>query len=194
MKIYKYRLSAFSEEDYAYWYGLMHKNKKFRVDGYRNEDDRRRSVCAHMLAIRGISEQTGMSFSEIVLAEDENGKPFCENADVHFSISHADDMVICAVSCGPVGIDIEKVRPVKLSAARRICTENELEYIFGHSPSDEDFKKSDDDAILARFFEIWVKKEAFGKKEGTGIAYNMKETDLMHIPCFYEDGYVFAVW
>lgn len=193
MKIYKYRLSGFSEADYAYWYGLLHEKKKIRVDGYRNADDRRRSVCAHMLAINGISEHTGMSIDEIILAEDENGKPFCKNAEVFFSISHAEDMVVCAISSKPVGIDVEKIRPLKLSAARRVCTESELEYVFGHSPSDDDFNKSEDEAMLGRFFEIWVRKEAFGKKEGTGIAYNMKETDIMHIPCFFEDGYVFAV-
>lgn len=193
MKIYKYRLSDFSDEAYDYWYGLLHTEKKLRVDEYRSADDKRRSVCAHMLAVRGISEHTGLSFDEVRLAEDENGKPFCKNANAFFSISHADDMVICAVSNEPVGIDVEKPISIKLSVTRRVCTPTELEYVFGYSPAEDDFKKAADEAQSRRFFEIWVKKEAFGKREGTGIAYNMKETELMHIPCFYEDGYVFAV-
>lgn len=193
MKIYKYELSDFTDTDYSFWYSYLHKAKKNRVDSYRNQSDKYRSVCAHMLALKGISEYTNLSPEEIIIAEDQNGKPYCKNADIFFSLSHADNMVVCAVSDKPIGIDIEKIRTVNMATAKRICTKRELEHVFGHAPDDEDFKKCEDKEILTRFYEIWVKKEAFGKKEGTGIAYNMKKVDVLDMPCTQEGEYIIAV-
>lgn len=193
MKIYKYKLTDFTDENYAFWYSLLHKAKKNRVDGYKNEADKRRSVCAHMLALKGISELTPLALDEIVIAEEENGKPYCLNADIFFSLSHADDIVVCAVSDKPIGIDIEKIRPVNMATAKRICCKRELEYVFGYIPAPEDFKRCESGDILTRFFEIWVKKEAFGKKEGTGIAYNMQDIDLLDMPCTHDGEYIIAV-
>ena len=39
-----------------------------------------------------------------------NGKPYFENANIHFSISHCNGYAACAISEeGPVGIDIELI-------------------------------------------------------------------------------------
>lgn len=193
MKIYKYHLSDFTDDEYAFWHSYLHESKRNRVDSYKHEADRRRSVCAHMLALKGISEHTSLSVDKIIIAEEENGKPYCQNADIFFSLSHSDDIVVCAVSDKPVGVDIEKIRPINTATARRICNDKELAYVFGNNTDTADCKKCDNKEILTRFFEIWVKKEAFGKRKGTGIAYDMKNADIPDIPCNHEGDYVIAV-
>ena len=78
-------------------------------------------------------------------------------------------MVVCAVDDKPIGIDIEQIRPIDLTVAKRICTDEELLYLFGHTPTDEDFTYTTDTEILTRFFELWTAKEAYGKCMGEGI-------------------------
>jgi serine/threonine protein phosphatase PrpC len=39
----------------------------------------------------------------------ENGKPFLVGYDVHFSISHTEGLVTCAISDKPIGVDAEKI-------------------------------------------------------------------------------------
>lgn len=47
-----------------------------------------------------------------------SGKPYLVNyPQLHFSLSHSDEVVMCAISDGPVGCDVERV--VELSAEMR---------------------------------------------------------------------------
>lgn len=94
------------------------------------------------------------------------------------NISHSGDMVVCAVDDRPVGIDIEQIRPIDLTVAKRICSVEELLYLFGHRPTEQDFTYTTDTEILARFFEIWTAKEAYGKCLGSGIGDIKKQVPI----------------
>ena len=78
-------------------------------------------------------------------------------------------MVVSAVSDTPVGADIEVFHDVPLKLAKKFCNPDELCYIFGKTPSDNDFENSATDTQLERIFEIWTIKEAYFKCIGTGI-------------------------
>lgn len=169
MKWYKYNIRNFTDEEYAYWYSLMNEDKKQRVDRYRFCDDKKRTVAGEMLARRAIAEWCNVRQESISFAIGEYGKPYAIDLDVEFNISHSGDMVVCAVDDYPVGIDIEKIRPIDLSIAKHICTDEELIYIFGHKPTEEDYVYTEDMEILTRFFELWTVKEAYGKCNGLGI-------------------------
>jgi phosphopantetheinyl transferase len=91
-----------------------------------------------------------------------SGKPyFPDRPDIYFSLSHTSSHVLCAVSEGPVGADIEAVRPVRQGVAERVCTPEELRFF--------------------SFFELWVLKESFFKLSGNtnvilkNIAFNRKD-------------------
>ena len=64
------------------------------------------------LAVGGLLvEMTGIVDPVIVL--DENGKPsFRDHPEIHFSLSHSGDYVMCAISDSPIGCDIEKDAPL----------------------------------------------------------------------------------
>ena len=160
MKWYKYDIRDLTDEEYAYWYSLMNVDKQRRVDCFRVIDDKKRTVAGEMLARKAIAEWCGVEPESITFAIGEHGKPYAVDLNVEFNISHSGDMVVCAVDAHPVGIDIELIRPIDLSVAKRVCTDEELLYIFGHKPTNADFVYTKDEEILMRFFEMWTRKEA----------------------------------
>jgi len=110
-------------------------------------------------------EVTGQALPEILVTE--RGKPYFPNSDWHFSISHTENHVFCALSEKPIGIDAEEVdRKVNLRLADKILSAGEwLRY-----------EAFDDKAqALLRF---WVLKEACAKLSGRGFGDYLYETDF----------------
>lgn len=176
MKWYKYTIQDLSDAEYKKWYSLMSEDKQRRVDRLYFEDDKKRTVAGEMLARKSIAEWCEVTPESIRFSIGEHGKPYVEDLDVEFNISHSGDMVVCAVDDNPVGIDIEQIRPIDLSISKRICTDKELLYLFGHAPAEHDFKYTNNAETLSRFFELWTYKEAYGKFIGNGIS-NPKSFD-----------------
>ena len=162
-------LRELGQAEYARYHALMAAEKRARVDRYRFAEDRRWSVAAEMLARRAVAARCGVPEEDVVFAEAENGKPYAVGLDVEFSLSHADGLVVFAVDDRPVGIDVERVHPFDLRAARRVCTAAELQYIFGRAPGPEDFRRTEDPAVLEHFYRVWTRREAWGKCSGAGV-------------------------
>lgn len=179
MRWYKFDIRDLTAADYGKWYALMNREKQVRVDRFRFEDDKKRSVAGEMLARKAVAEWCGVSAESIVFDKTETGKPYAKGLPVEFNISHSGDMVVCAVDDKPVGIDIEKIRPIDQTIAKRICTDEELVYLFNHTPTEQDFTYTTDQNILTRFFELWTAKEAYGKCLGVGIRDIRKQVPVL---------------
>lgn len=192
MKWYKYDINNLSEEEFEYYYSLMGENKKNRVNKFRFVDDKKRTVAGEMLSRKAIALFCSVDEKSIVFEHHENGKPYAKDIDVEFNISHSEDIVVCAVSNKQIGIDVEKIRRVNLDIAKRICSEEELKYIFGYKPSENDFSDSDDVEIITRFFELWTKKEAYVKCSGIGISGGLYYTP--NIDSIVDNGYVISIY
>lgn len=76
-----------------------------------------------------------------------NGKPMTNGC--YFNISHSHGLVACAVAEVPVGIDVEKIRPVPPRLLRIL------------SPAERESVRCDAD-----FFRLWTLKEALIKCRG----------------------------
>ena len=92
----------------------------------------------------------------------EYGKPISEGC--YFNISHSKGLVVFIKDIVPIGIDIEKIRPVEEDLKNYISSREEKEYI------------NSDKA----FYEIWTNKESLTKCLGTGIKEKIK--DIPSIP------------
>lgn len=169
MKWYKYNIRDLTDDEYNKWFSLMSEDKQRRVDRFRFVEDKRRTVAGEMLARKAIAEWCGIAPESITFGIKEYGKPYAKDLAVEFNISHSGDMVVCAVDNKPVGIDIEQIRPIDLTIAKRICTDEELLYLFGHTPTEQDFTHTTDMETLTHFFELWTAKEAYGKYVGNGV-------------------------
>ena len=110
-----------------------------------------------------LSENSGSSFGVSLLAEAykdytgeklpqiarlSSGKPIMLGGDCHFSISHSNSHVLCALSKLPIGVDTETHRYITQETVTRLTTPYEL-------------------AGLS-FFEIWVLRESVFKLMGEG--------------------------
>ncbi len=171
MKWYKYGIRDLTDAEYNKWSSLMREDKQQRVDRFRFVDDKKRTVAGEMLARKAISEWCNIAPESINFGIKEHGKPYAKDLAVEFNISHSGGMVVCAVDDKPIGIDIEQIRPIDLTIAKRICTDDELLYLFGHTPTKQDFTYTTNTEILTRFFELWTAKEAYGKCIGDGVKF-----------------------
>ena len=141
------------------------------IDRLHRQADKNRSLAGEILVQKLLREQYAISTA--VIHRNNSGQPYLTGCDLHISISHCDALVACAISENPVGIDIERIRPINPQLCQRICTEAELAYL---QPGN-----LEDPAILRRFFEIWTAKEAYFKKCGTGIT-NLKSVNTLDLP------------
>ena len=99
------------------------------------------------------------------IAVTEMGKPYFVEGGWHFSISHTDSHVFCALSRGNIGLDAEPMgRPVSPKLADRYLSDGEKGRL-GDEPQD---------ALL----RLWVLKEAEAKRTGQGIGNWLKCTDF----------------
>lgn len=124
-------------------------------------------------------------FSPEIL-KNENGKPYVENACVHFSLSHTNGLAACVVADCPVGVDCERLvtkneDDIK-KFANRFFVENEINLLERSGFSSLDF------------FKLWTGKEATIKKRGSNMS-DLKNIDVTkeNILVSLENGYIISI-
>jgi 4'-phosphopantetheinyl transferase len=97
---------------------------------------------------------------------EKGGKPFIFGLPhVHYNISHCVGMVALALSDRPVGVDVEKVRPMRDALVRRVLTEEEQSFLYKTASCEE--------ARSEWFTRFWTLKESYLKYTGEGIAASL---------------------
>ena len=184
------KTTDFSQTDYDRAYRQLTPARKAHIDRFRLSSDKTRSLAGELLAEKLLAETYGLT--DVQLDRAENGRPVLKDSALHISIAHCEDMVVCTVSEDPVGIDVERIRPIDLGAARHVCVEEERDYLLYGKPAEPGLCR--DPEILKRFYEIWTAKEAYFKKCGTGIT-NLKSVNIlpMERQCFQIEDYFIQV-
>ena len=170
-------ISDLTRNEYDYYFSLMDVNKQKQVSRYKNEIDKKRTVAGEMLARRMISKYCKVVPEDIYFETGCYGKPNAKHLNVEFNISHSQEMVVCAISDKPVGIDVEMIRPISTNILRKLCTDIDLKYILGSDRVSINIPNNFDDQQLHRFYEVWTAKEAYFKCIGTGIK-NLKSISM----------------
>ena len=135
-----------TEQEQAYLLNRLPPERRARLERLRRPEKWDEALCAYGLLTLALRERWGWEELPAVTLT-ERGKPyFSEYPEVHFSLSHTEGAVLVGVAERPIGVDIEKVRPV----SRRM-----LEQIGAETPE--------------AFFRSWVRREARGKRSGAGI-------------------------
>lgn len=142
--------------------------KLYRCDILRRED-------AHVLIAQAAEELCGVREPEILRTA--AGKPYFADLPIFFSLSHSGGKAILAVSDREIGADIQQMRPVDLRLAQRFFTARERAYV------GED---------VSRFYEVWTKKEAYGKWQGSGLA-DVLHVDVLEKPFYTETDGAYAI-
>jgi 4'-phosphopantetheinyl transferase len=134
---------------------------------------RQRRWTAHV-ALRLLLERVaGSGVRGRDLERQAGGKPRLRGlaGEVEFSLSHADDLVLIAVARGcAIGVDLERVRAVAISPARRLGI---LRAAAALSPAPPAAAPADE-----AFMRAWVRLEAVAKASGDGLAHTLSALGL----------------
>lgn len=145
------------------------------------DEQRVQSLVAGLLVRSELSRRTGVPVSRISFDKGPHGKPYMKDSTVQFSLSHTKGAVCAAFDGGTsdIGVDIElRSRRVSGKFRERLLSDKEKELV-----------RSDEDII-----RIWVRKEAFLKRTGIGIATDLRGADTSLLPdiSVYEEGEYFV--
>ena len=142
---------------------LLPEERRERLAQLRDPEKRREPLCAYLLLCLALREQYGWR-SLPDMGRAPSGKPFFpEHPGVHFNLSHTRGAVLVGLGDLPLGVDIERVRPVSPRSMRRIA---------GAASEQE-------------FFDSWVRREARTKCSGNGISTMMRSEEPLRCGEFY---------
>lgn len=96
----------------------------------------------------------------------DEGKPFLpEFPEFHFNVTHSKKMIMVALSRGPVGVDLERMRNLDVvPIVKRFFSPQELFLL----------QQKGQEQNQQTFFKLWTAKEAALKADGQGIVFGMK--------------------
>lgn len=143
---YQYQIITWTEQSPAPGIAHLPQTWQERLRKHALANKRKEAIFAYDLLGKLVAKQLGY-LPELAVAE--QGKPyFPQESGVYFSVSHTKDGAMVAVATVPIGVDLERIRPISTYTMQRV----------GHT-----------DTIDA-FFQTWVEREAQGKCLGTGIS------------------------
>jgi len=142
-----------------------------RAKELRFERDRLLYVQAHLWLRRLLGHHLSLEPGRVEVVRSPLGKPLlcCDSAQptqLHFSLSHTHSALLIGLSFdGDIGVDIEKLRPVKDLEPLGNAVLHPLESLelWNDATSDDD--------RLRRFFRVWTAKEAYTKALGLGLSH-----------------------
>ncbi|GAA3649411.1 4'-phosphopantetheinyl transferase family protein [Flavivirga jejuensis] len=137
-----------------------------KVLRYRRWQDAQLSLLGRVLLVKGM-EQMNYNFDDFDLKYTFYNKPYFDSIDMSFNISHSGKIVICALTrLGSIGIDIEKIKPIKITGFKSQMTKNEWESV--NNSKDK----------IRSFFYHWSQKEAVIKTNGKGFTIPLKSFEI----------------
>ncbi len=158
IKVFYSSLSELSDTRGNELYSSLPQWRKDLTDKITNAEERRRSIAAGILLVHSLAS-IGIDAQTEAVTYGPHGKPFFSNIrDVHFSLSHSGEFVMCAVSDEDIGCDIQQISASHISVAKRFFTEQEqIQVSSANDPK-------------AEFTRLWTLKESYVKMLGTGIS------------------------
>lgn len=166
-------------------------DRRKRILRYRFDKDRKQSLYAALLARRMIRQLTGLAEDQLCFHTGSHGKPLLKVPDsgtsVFFNLSHTNGCVVCGLSPDQeLGVDVEMIHPAPYAIMTRCFHPEELAYVNG------DGEDSD-----RRFFQVWTRKEALLKKNGTGLTEGLTSMNALHpendyIQSFHRSNYIIS--
>ncbi|ANZ57796.1 phosphopantetheinyl transferase [Fructilactobacillus lindneri] len=132
----------------------------YQARGIEDQPKKQQTIVGKMLLakllelpIEQVLENDGIDFGK-------HGKPYFKDQNIYFNISHSNNLVLVAISDQPLGIDLEKIKPLSLDRLSNAFTVGELAYL-------NKFKEPRKSEQILR---LWTIKEAVLKDLGIGLS------------------------
>lgn len=136
----------------AEWLARLPRARRAEVAGWRDGRARHRSLLGSRLLATGL-KRLGHGPHALASLTYLPGRRPTLDLPVHFSLSHCDGQVVCALSTrGPVGIDVERIGCLRAADFHLYLNQEERTWA---GPS------------AKRFYSVWTRKEAVAKATGS---------------------------
>lgn len=150
-------------------------------------------LATRILLRRVLALYSNLEPQELLFDQQESGKPFVTNTNLHFNLSHSGEQALLAVSrTAELGVDLEliRTRPNLMAISERYFHADEIAQLASlTAPAQTEY-----------FFKLWTLKEAFYKGLGSGIATGLDRTafrvegDKISAYCTADSGIAIADW
>ena len=150
-------INNIDENKIKYFFNTIPKNKQDKINKLINNDEKKRSIVGELLLSK-LLQKNNINYDNINYYYNTYNKPYIQDCNIFFNISHSNDFVITIISNKEIGIDIEKIKKTNIKIIDKFATSKEKEYILS---SKNDIEK--------RLFQIFTLKEAYFKRYGLGL-------------------------
>ena len=160
-KLYLANTESLADADlFERLYQTVPRYRKEKIDAMKFPKGKQRCLGAWILLMHGLKE-AGIHQRDIRLDYGPNGKPYLADfPNVYFNLSHSESHVLCAVSDGEVGCDVQKIAAADLRITDRFFAPEECKTI---AAAPEESKNE-------LFYRFWTLKESFIKNIGRGLS------------------------
>lgn len=163
--------SALSERETSAWNNLTESEQQ-RARRYHSVQAQVQFVLCRSALRRWLGACLGLQPDNVCLITNPNGKPELQQGEgggngkqampLHFNVTHTAGKGLIALAWHPVGIDVERIRPVD-------HLEGLVQRYFSRAEYLQWLQSSADDRVDA-FFRLWTSKEAVTKAVGRSLA------------------------
>lgn len=142
-----------------------------RILRYVHTADRKLSLYAALLTRMALLTHTPLTMNELQFDYKENHKPvLLTDSSIDFSFSHTRNGVLCCVSAdSAVGADIEITGEAPYQIMDMVFHPEEIAYISSATNTEKQ----------KRFFKVWTRKEAYTKRNGTGLVCDLTNINTL---------------
>lgn len=177
IEIYFVKVDHLAYRNHAKIKSYISGEKQQKIQRFRNIHDALLSICGELLIRSLLINRYKIKNSDIHISKNKYGKPFIRGIEnFSFNISHSGEWVVVAVASQKIGIDIERVDPIKLEAMVPYFSINERRNLFSKQEAER----------LSYFYTLWTIKESYIKCIGEGLYYPLNAVDISED----KDGYV----
>jgi 4'-phosphopantetheinyl transferase len=145
-------------------------DERIRAARFKFDEHREAYVAGRAWLRDVVGTYAGLAPEEVRFRYLDLGKPILDASNPpSFSLAHSESVAVVGIGLeGPIGVDVERVRPHVLdrAAAARVLSAAELALIDRHSDRDR------------AFLRCWVRKEAYAKALGIGLERDLAEITL----------------
>lgn len=151
-----YFFDSYEKYDPEDFLKLLPENRLKKYRGLKRKRDRENCVYAHMLLLRALREEFGITEPKFDFIE--NGKPVLTGGEAHFNISHCGKGIAVAAAKSPVGVDIQEARRFGDGVMKRVFSAEETAIVNASADREKAFAR------------IWSLKESAVKCFAKSVA------------------------
>lgn len=180
--LYVVKVKELNSDEFNFLLNFADDYIKNRVKNLNLKNKKYSMVVANVLRKFLVFKHFSIPFEKQKIDFNESGKPYLNNQECYFNVSHSDDYVACVLAKTQIGVDIQKISKNKEKVSK---------FVFDKATNEKVNKAENQDL---EFTKQWAKLESYLKSKGTGFVNYQKYLDEnVKQQFFYIENYVISV-